>query len=203
MELHTLDGELAVAEAHDDARAISIAGPGADFEIGRQALFGDDERVIASCGQRGGNSAKNGLAVVFDQAGLAVHQCFCAYDVAAKSRADGLMTEADSEQGNFAGEMANQIDADAGVLGRAGTGRNQDTIGVERSDLADREFIVTAYLDLGAELPQILDEVVGERVVVVEDEYHEVILRPSDEGRGSRAANEAEKSVTGVVVRRQ
>jgi len=36
MKLHTFDWEFPMAQAHDDARAILIASPCADFEIAGQ-----------------------------------------------------------------------------------------------------------------------------------------------------------------------
>ena len=43
MKLHAFDGELAVAQSHDDTRAVALHSMGADFEVGGQAVFGDDE----------------------------------------------------------------------------------------------------------------------------------------------------------------
>ena len=33
MELHSLDGKFAVTQSHDDAGPISLAGPGAHFQL--------------------------------------------------------------------------------------------------------------------------------------------------------------------------
>jgi hypothetical protein len=43
-------------------------------------------------------------------------------------------------------------------------------------DLADRDLVITADDDVSPKLPQVLDEVVGERVVVVEDEDHLLLV---------------------------
>jgi hypothetical protein len=48
----------------------------------------------------GGDAGEDGLAVVGDLAGLAVHQLGGADDVAAEGRADGLVAEADAEDGD-------------------------------------------------------------------------------------------------------
>src|ERR1700690_1606398 len=112
MELHTLDGKLPMTQAHDDACAIPIASPGAHFEIPRQALLANDQRVITRRGHWRLESAKNCLPIMLDRAGLSVHQGFSAYHFAAKSRANRLMSQADPKQWHFAGEVTNQFDTD-------------------------------------------------------------------------------------------
>src|SRR2546422_9185284 len=56
--------------------------------------------------------------------------------------------------------------------GRAGPGRDHDALGRHRHDPLDVRRVVAHDLEVGAELAQVLDEVVGERVVVVDDEDH-------------------------------
>src|ERR1700687_5852175 len=74
--------------------------------------------------------------------------------------------------------MADQFDADAGFLRSAGSGRNDDALGTHRLDLSDRHFVVAANLYLGAQFAKVLDEVVSERIVIIEDEDHEFIVAP-------------------------
>ena len=80
--------------------------------------------------------------------------------------------------------MTDQFDADAGFLRSAGSGRNHDALGVHRLDLSDGHFVVAANLNPGAQFAQVLDEVVSERIVVIEDEDHEFIVAVT---RGSEA----------------
>jgi hypothetical protein len=47
---------------------------------------------------------------------------------------------------------------------------------VHRLDLADGHFVVAANLNLGAQFAKILDEVISERIVVIEDEDHRFIV---------------------------
>ena len=139
---------------------------------GRSFLF-HDERVIARGRHGRGQAAEDGLVVVGDGAGLAVHQVRSAHDVAAKSRADGLMSQADAENRNFAGEVPDQIDADAGVLRRARTRRDHDALRLHGLDLGNCDLVVAANLDLRAQFPEVLNQVVGKGIVVVENENHE------------------------------
>jgi hypothetical protein len=45
-------------------------------------------------------------------------------------------------------------------------------------DLSYGDFVVAANLYLGAQFAKVLDEVVSERIVVIEDEDHKFIVAP-------------------------
>jgi hypothetical protein len=182
VKLDAFDGEGSVAESHN---GLAVGGAGGNFELGWETFFGDYERVVAGAGHRGGDVFKDGPAVVLDLAGLAVHELGSADYVAAEGCTDGLMAEADAEDGDDggdsgAGKVLDEPDADAGVLRSAGAGRDEDAVGMQGFDFGGGELVVAADDHLGAQLAHVLDEVVGEGVVVVEDEYHgdELILRP-------------------------
>ncbi len=172
MELNSFDGKLSVAQAHDRAGTILFGGPGADFEICRKGFFFHDQRVVASRRHGRGQTGKNRFAVVGDRAGFAVHKMRGANDVAAECRADGLVPEANAENGHFAGEVPNQINTDARLLRRAGAGGNHDAPGSHFLELGDGDLIIAANFNLGAQFSEILNQVVGKRVVVVENEDH-------------------------------
>ena len=70
------------------------------------------------------------------------------------------------------GHVRNERNEDAGLAGRAGPGRKQDPLRLQGFDFVHGELVVAADIDFGTQLAQILDEVVGEGVVVVEDEDH-------------------------------
>ena len=53
-------------------------------------------------------------------------------------------------------------------VGRARAGRDDHAVGLALEQLVDRRGVVAHDVELGAELAQVLDEVVGERVVVVD-----------------------------------
>jgi len=190
MELHAFDGEFLVAEAHDGAGSVFVCGPGADFKFFRQIVLLDDKRVIASGRHGRGQAAEDGFAIVTDCAGFAVHQARGAHHLSAKGSTDGLVSEADAENRNLAREVANEIDADSGLLRRAWTGRNDNAVRLHYLNVGDCNLIVPANLNLGAEFPEILNEVVGKRIVIVENEdqwntqlldYHRVEDRVASE----------------------
>ncbi len=170
MELHAFDGEFFVAQAHDGAGSIFVCGPSADFKFFREIFLLDDKRMIASGRHGRGQAAEDGFAIVTDCAGFAVHQSRSAHDLSAKGGTYGLMSEADAENRNLAREVPNEIDADSGLLRRTWTGRNDDAVRLHCLNVGDCNPIVPANLNLGAEFPEILNEVVGKRIVVVENE---------------------------------
>src|SRR5581483_4631511 len=119
MELHALDGILAMTQSHDDA----IFGACGDFELAWQAVFRNDKRMIAGAGHRARDAVEKRAAVVDDVAGLAVHQLRRADDAASEGCADGLMSETYTEDRyldrDLSGEMLDERHADAGFLRRA------------------------------------------------------------------------------------
>ena len=97
VELHTFDFVATVSEAHDDA----VVGLGGDGEFTRQGFSFDDERVIAGGGERVGQFTEDVFAVVMDLAGFAVEKLWSANNFSAEGRANGLMAEANPEDGKL------------------------------------------------------------------------------------------------------
>ena len=173
MELDALNGEGAMAQAHNHGVPIAVfGGAGGDGQFAGERALGHDERVIAGAGERGGQIVEDALAVVIDGAGFAVHEMGGADDLAAEGLADGLVAETDAEDGHFSGHVANERDENAGLAGCTGAGREQNALGPQSFHLLDGQLVVAIDLDLCAQFAQVLDQVVGERVVVVEDEDH-------------------------------
>jgi hypothetical protein len=118
VELNALDGEFAVAEAHDDA----VLGFGGDVQHARERFALDDEGVVAGGGEGVGEVAEDTLAVMIDRAGFAVEEFGGADDLRTEGRADGLMAQADAENGQLARQPLDQGDGDASQLRGAGAG---------------------------------------------------------------------------------
>src|SRR5579859_2119236 len=172
MELNTFDREPAMAQSHNHARAVGFPGLRADLQLLRQALFGDNQRMVARGGHGRWGILEQGPTVMADLADLAVHDLAGAHHVAAEGHADGLMPQADTEHWLLSGKVANQIDADARLLRRARARRNHNVAGPHGFYLLRGNLIVAAHLNFFPQFTQILDQVVGEGVVVVEDEDH-------------------------------
>ncbi len=82
----------------------------------------------------------------------------------------GLHAEADAEDGDTGGRaVPDHLDADPGLLGRTGAGREQDAVETVLG-VAGGDLVVAQDLALGAQLVQVLDQVEDEAVVVVHDE---------------------------------
>ena len=164
MELDALGGQLAVAGAHHH-----VAEAGAQLELVGQVGVGD-QRVVAAGDQRRRQPVEDRAAVVLDLGVLAVDRL--ALDGRAAEGLDQrLVAEADAEHrraglGEGADRLA-EIPASAGVQGPGETTRRSAPRSSSSSTVG---LVVADDLDLGAELAQVLDQVVGEGVVVVDDE---------------------------------
>src|ERR1700686_1580800 len=86
---------------------------------------------------------------------------------------DGLVTQTDPEQWDPAGERFDHFHRNTCFIRRTRPRRNKDSRRLERAlDLFDGDFVVAAHFDLLAQLTEILHEVVGKRIVVVDDQKH-------------------------------
>ena len=150
--------------AHHD-----IVQPGAQLQLRRQIGVGD-ERVVAPGEERARQAGVDRPAIVGDLGVLAVDRL--ALDDAPAERLDHrLVPEADPEHGRARiGEGADRLDRDPRLGGRAGTGRDDEAVRTTLQQLWHRRLVVAHDLDLRPQLAQVLDEVVGEGVVVVDDQ---------------------------------
>ena len=96
--------------------------------------------------------------------------CGARIDVAAHRLADRLMAEADAEDRRRRREALDQRQADAGLVRRAGAGREDDRLGRHRRDLVEGDLVVAVDDRIRPKLAEEVDEVVGKAVVVIDDE---------------------------------
>src|SRR5579859_6410981 len=87
------------------------------------------------------------------------------------------MSQAYPQYRPLACHLLDKLDADAGLLWRARAGGDHDPFRLHPLDFRDGHLVVSTQLDLLPHFPEILHQVVGERVVVVEDEDHCFPLR--------------------------
>src|SRR6185437_6491014 len=181
VELDAFDGQGLVAEAHDGAGVGCAAAGGhacGDLEFLWDRVFADDQRVVTRAGHGLREVAEDAAIIVLDRRGLAVHELGGTDDLGTEGRADGLMAEADAEGGDLLvgrqrGEALDERDEDAGVLRCAGAGREDDSRGAQGDNFVGGDLVVAFDDDLAlTQFADVLDEVVGEGVVVVEDEDH-------------------------------
>ena len=108
---------------------------------------------------------------------------------AAERLADRLVAEADADQRRARLRRGgDQREADAGLVGVAGPGREQDRRGAHRHRRLHVDLVVAPHHDLGPELAEIVEEVVGEAVVVVDQQQH---FRGLSRGFGAGAGGPA------------
>jgi len=103
---------------------------------------------------------------------LAVYLSGRAYHFAAERVTDRLMAEANTEDWDCRAGLRDQVEADARFLGRAGTGRQHYGIGIGIDHRVARHLVVAAHVDVGAQFAEIMHQVKGEAVVVVDEINH-------------------------------
>lgn len=166
VKLHSPDRECLMPQPHD----FSFGGLGRDFEaIGARLAF-EDQGMVA---RRGKSLRKPGeyIGVAMRNGGsFAVHESIGSHDFSSEVVADGLMAEADAEEGDFTGKCGDHLDGNSGFERRARARGNEDSVGLEGEGFGGRDLVVAKYALLHAQLTEVLDEVKSEGVVVVDDE---------------------------------
>jgi acylphosphatase len=117
-----------------------------------------------------------------------MHQVAGANYHPAKSLANGLVAQANSQDWHLAGHAPDKRNQDPGLPGCARPGREHNAIRVKTFDVLNGEFVVATDLDLRPEFPKVLGKVVGERIVVVEDEDHIEVQCSAPRQESSHAA---------------
>src|ERR1035437_3518118 len=172
MKLHAFDGVLSVTKPHD----FVFRRAGADFQHRWNGSRIDQQRMIAHRFERARDACENRLAVVNYRRGLAVHQATRAHDLPAKRLADALQAEAHAENRNFTRHLAQQLQRDSGLGGSARSGRDDDCGGMKRANAGDIDGVVALDRDVRAKFAEVLHEVVGKRVVVVDHQESKLII---------------------------
>ena len=108
-----------------------------------------------------------------------MHQVRRADDVAAEDMADGLVTQAHAEDRLLAGEGLDHRARDAGFGRRTRARRDHHAVGIQRERFLHRDLVVAVHLLFHAQLPEVLDQVIGERIVVIDDQQHVRTICPA------------------------
>ena len=175
MELEALDIELLVADAHDFllVRRERWRRSGGYDKIAVQPGGIDDQGVIAHRLEGITQTGENTPAVMIDQRGLAVHAALGPDDLAAEHLGNALVAQTNAQDGDLAGPEADDFVAVVGLLGSAGAGRDNEVAGTELFEVATANSIVAENLDrrLTGQNRNRLDEVVGERIVIINNHH--------------------------------
>src|SRR5713226_9841155 len=92
---------------------------------------------------------------------------FVADDPSAEGLAETLVAETHTEDRHLSAELLDRIVGDARIVGSAGPWRDDDAVVLRQ--LTDAHLVVAEDRRLHPELAEVLNEVVRERVVVVDD----------------------------------
>src|ERR1700722_6767937 len=107
--------------------------------------------MIARRLERAVDAAEYAFALVAYLGELAVDGHRRAHHLSAERLADSLMSEADAEHRNGRRCLLDELEADAGIVGGARTGREHDGVGVGGDDLGARHLVVAVHDDVRAE----------------------------------------------------
>lgn len=123
--------------------------------------------MVAGGGERIFKASIDGLFIVVDEGGLAVHKTGSADNFAAEGVGDGLMAKTDAQDRDFTGEVAHHIIGYAGLFWGAGPGRDDDMRRALFFYLLHGNLIIPVDLNLSAERADGLNQIVGKGIVVV------------------------------------
>jgi len=132
----------------------------------------DHQRMVARGLERAIDASEHAVALVLDRRELAMHRDGCPHHLAAEHLPDCLVAEADAEQRNGRGRRLDQVKADAGIVRRAGAGRQHDRLRVGANHLGGRDLFVAMHHHLRTQFTQIVKQVEGEAVVIVDQDDH-------------------------------
>ena len=80
------------------------------------------------------------------------------------------MAETNAKNRRLRSESPNYFVANASILRPARPRRNADPVGRERFRFADGDLVVPLHDHLATEHAEVLDEVIGKRIVVIDDQ---------------------------------
>jgi hypothetical protein len=118
--------------------------------------------VIAHGFKWRGNPFEDSLPVVSHFGGLTVHETLGPVHFATEDCAEALMSEADSEHGDFAIEMFDGVGGDAVIFDGLTGSRGDDKMRrIEGDELIYRNLVIAEDTNLRAQFAEVLNEVVG------------------------------------------
>jgi hypothetical protein len=103
---------------------------------------------------------------------LAMHERPGPHHLAAKGKPHGLVPQANPQQGNPAGKMLDHRHGDPGFARTARPRRNDQIVGRQTFDLGQGDLVIAKHFDLLTQDPEILDQVIGKRIIVVDHQQH-------------------------------
>src|SRR3954453_20045966 len=115
---------------------------------------------------------ENRAAIMFHGTSFSMHEIRGSDYLASEGGAQSLMSKAYAENWELPTELAEQLDADPRILRRAWAGRDANALRTHRCNFFYRNLIVAPHHNFSAQLTQVLHQVVGEGIVIIEDKNH-------------------------------
>src|SRR5437773_4909059 len=116
------------------------------------------------------NVFKNACTMVRNRRCFPVHQLRGTHNFAAENFANALVTEANAEQRNVRSEFTNDLATDSSVARPTWSGRDANAFRNKFPNVSSADLIVASHQNLGAKLTENLREIVGERIVIINQE---------------------------------
>jgi len=166
MKLYAPNRELPVTDAHD----LMILRGGGDCQAFGQGITLNHEGVVTGGWKFLRHILKNILVVMTDLRGFPVHQLIGPNNFPAEGLPDRLVAEANAKERNLSRPSFDCLQADARTIWIAGTGRNDQPVEFFKFEIVNTDCIITHHFLLCPQLAKILDNVVGEGIVIIDDE---------------------------------
>src|SRR5580704_6306446 len=128
--------------------------------------------MITSCQKILRQSPKNGPRVVSDRARLSMHQFRRANYPPSKRLANRLMPQTNAQYRNLPRKSRNQRNRNPRLPRRPRPRRNHNPLRPQIRNLIQRNHVIPAHQKRLSHLPEILRQVVGKRIVVIQQQNH-------------------------------
>ena len=168
VKLNPFHRMLPVAEPHD----LPFGCLCRDLKTARKILPVDEEAVIASRLKGIRQLSEEGLPVMSDQGSLPMHEPSGLNNPPPKRGSDALVPETDPQDGDPTREVGDQIARDSRLLGGARARRNDNPSRVKVVYPLQGDFVISDHFDPLAQLPEVLNQVVREGIVIVDHQNH-------------------------------
>ena len=115
---------------------------------------------------------KDGLSVVINLRSLSMHDSLSSDYASAKNFSDALVAQTDAQDGHLSAELSNDVIRNARLFWCAGAWRDHNPLWFEALDFGYRDLVITVDDGFRPEPPKVLDEIVGEGIIIIDHEQH-------------------------------
>jgi len=161
-----------MAYCHHRAAAAPVGSRGGDLELLRKSILPDGEGVVPGGREGAWDSPEDPKAIVRNGGGHAVNGLICRNDLSPQRGGNRLMAQADSQDGNHAGQLLHGVHAHPGPGRIAGPRREDERPGIQTANRGGGDLPVSPHQGFLSQLLQVAGKVVDKAVVVIDEEDH-------------------------------